>query len=223
MVCRYSGVLSAYGLALADVVEEQQEPCSLQYEQQSFSELDRRMEQLSKRCRDTLQSRGFTRSEAAEIDKLVSKAAFLTANLMYSRPRQWSDNHWGFPPPALQRHRLRAHGFCWRLPWQRQVLQSWRLPHRLHQTVRRVLLYLTLYFFIIKQVYISKLFTFSYMKEFGFTIPDRAIVVDDIRVRGCGRSGIRSVYKSKLEHRQARPVMVNTNTSKVWKHFLLFN
>lgn len=55
-------MLSAYGLALADVVEEVQEPCSLQYEQQSFTELDRRVEQLSKRCRDTLCGRGFTRS-----------------------------------------------------------------------------------------------------------------------------------------------------------------
>lgn len=59
---RYSGVLSAYGLALADVVEEVQEPCSLQYTQESFSELDRRMEQLSKRCHDTLCARGFKRS-----------------------------------------------------------------------------------------------------------------------------------------------------------------
>lgn len=60
--CRYSGVLSAYGLALADVVEEVQEPCSLQYEQHSFGELDRRVERLSKRCHDTLCARGFTRS-----------------------------------------------------------------------------------------------------------------------------------------------------------------
>lgn len=57
---RYSGVLSAYGLALADVVEEVQEPCSLQYEQCCFTELDRRVEQLSKRCCDTLCARGFT-------------------------------------------------------------------------------------------------------------------------------------------------------------------
>lgn len=60
--CRYSGVLSAYGLALADVVEEVQEPCSLKYEQKSFHELDRRVEHLSKRCHDTLCARGFTRS-----------------------------------------------------------------------------------------------------------------------------------------------------------------
>lgn len=59
---RYSGVLSAYGLALADVVEEVQEPCSLQYEQRYFPEIDQRVEQLSKRCRDTLCARGFSRS-----------------------------------------------------------------------------------------------------------------------------------------------------------------
>lgn len=92
MVCRYSGVLSAYGLALADVVEEKQEPCSLKYEQKSFSELDRRMEQLSKRCCDTLQSRGFRRSEAVKTDKQVLKN-ILTTNLIYSCPHQWSDNH----------------------------------------------------------------------------------------------------------------------------------
>lgn len=59
--CRYSGVLSAYGLALADVVEEVQEPCSLQYEQHCFGEIDQRVKQLSKRCYDTLCARGFSR------------------------------------------------------------------------------------------------------------------------------------------------------------------
>lgn len=66
MICRYSGVLSAYGLALADVVEEVQEPCSLQYKPASFSELDQRVEQLSKRCHDTLRARGFTRLETTK-------------------------------------------------------------------------------------------------------------------------------------------------------------
>lgn len=50
---------------------------------------------------------------------------------------------------------------------------------------------------------------YSYLKEFGFTIPDRPIVVDDIRVRGCGKSGIRSVYKSQTGHKQAKPVTVH--------------
>ena len=32
--------------------------------------------------------------------------------------------------------------------------------------------------------------------EFGFTIPDRAIIVDDIRVRGTGRSSIDQTFES---------------------------
>lgn len=49
---------------------------------------------------------------------------------------------------------------------------------------------------------------YSYLKEFGFTIPDRPIVVDDIRVRGCGKSGISSVYKSKMGQKRAKSVTV---------------
>ncbi len=59
---RYSGVLSAYGLALADVVEEVQEPCCLKYEADSYSELDHRIEQLSQRCDQILRKGGFRRS-----------------------------------------------------------------------------------------------------------------------------------------------------------------
>lgn len=68
-----------------------------------------------------------------------------------------------------------------------------------------------------------KLFIFSYMKEFGFTIPGRPIVVDDIRVRGCGKSGIQSVYEPKLEDRKAKPVMVNILMSRTNKTFLKLN
>lgn len=34
-------------------------------------------------------------------------------------------------------------------------------------------------------------------------------MVDDIRVRGCGKSGIKSVYKTKMGHGQAKPVTVH--------------
>uniref|UniRef100_A0A3Q3VZX8 Uncharacterized protein n=1 Tax=Mola mola TaxID=94237 RepID=A0A3Q3VZX8_MOLML len=142
---KYSGVLSAYGLALADVVEEVQEPCSLQYEQHSFSEIDQRVEQLSKRCCDTLCGRGFTRSITTEV--------FL--HLRY----QGTDC-------ALM---VTAAGY----PSNDQSCRAGDF---------------------------SSAFTKRYLKEFGFTIPDRPIMVDDIRVRGCGKSGIKSVYKSKIGH-----------------------
>ncbi|CAB1349799.1 unnamed protein product [Coregonus sp. 'balchen'] len=94
----YSGVLSAYDLALADVVEEVQEPCFLHYDPRSFSELDRRVDQLTQRCTEALRDRGFS----------------------------------------------------------------------------------------------------SYLKEFGFTIPDRPIIVDDIRIRGSGKSGLKSMTNTKM-------------------------
>uniref|UniRef100_A0A1A8MXN4 5-oxoprolinase, ATP-hydrolysing n=3 Tax=Nothobranchius TaxID=28779 RepID=A0A1A8MXN4_9TELE len=151
---KYSGVLSAYGLALADVVEEVQEPCSLKYEQQSFSELDCRMDQLSKRCTDTLGSRGFNSGQITTEIFLHLRYEGTDCALMVT-----ADGYPGNPQSC------RAGDF-------------------------------------------RAAFTKRYKKEFGFTIPDRPIVVDDIRVRGCGKSGITSAYKPKMEHRQAKPVMM---------------
>uniref|UniRef100_A0A8C5C157 5-oxoprolinase, ATP-hydrolysing n=1 Tax=Gadus morhua TaxID=8049 RepID=A0A8C5C157_GADMO len=148
---KYSGVLSAYGLALADVVEEVQEPCSLQYSQASYKELDRRVDELTRRCRDTLGARSFSRS--------INMEVFL--HLRY----QGTDC-------ALM---VSADGY----PGNAQSCRSGDFRSG---------------------------FTKRYLKEFGFTIPDRAIMVDDIRVRGSGKSGIQSVVKAKMGDGKAKPV-----------------
>ncbi|XP_061569490.1 5-oxoprolinase [Cololabis saira] len=149
---KYSGVLSAYGLALADVVEEVQEPCSLQYEQQSYGEIDRRVEQLSKRCRDTLEARAFTSDQITTEVFLHLRYEGTDCALMVTAA--------GYPSNA----------------------QSCR-----HGDFRSA-------------------FTKRYLKEFGFIIPDRTIMVDDIRVRGCAKSGIKSVYKPKKGSKKTKPV-----------------
>ncbi|XP_076014060.1 5-oxoprolinase [Genypterus blacodes] len=149
---KYSGVLSAYGLALADVVEEVQEPCSLQYEQQSFGELDRRVDQLSKRCRDTLEARRFTSCQVTTEVFLHLRYEGTDCALMVSSA--------GYPSNTES---CRAGDF-------------------------------------------RSAFTKRYLKEFGFTIPHRPIMVDDIRVRGCGKSGIKSVYEAKQGRKQGKPV-----------------
>uniref|UniRef100_A0A8C2ZQ81 5-oxoprolinase, ATP-hydrolysing n=1 Tax=Cyclopterus lumpus TaxID=8103 RepID=A0A8C2ZQ81_CYCLU len=141
---KYSGVLSAYGLALADVVEEVQEPCSLQYEQRSFGKLDQRVERLSKRCHDTLCARGFTSSQITTEIFLHLRYKGTDCALMVTAA--------GYPTNAES---------C--------LAGDFRSA-----------------------------FTKRYLKEFGFTIPERAIMVDDIRVRGCGKSGIKSVFKTKM-------------------------
>lgn len=151
---KYSGVLSAYGLALADVVEEVQEPCSLQYQQRFFPEIDKRVEQLSKRCRDTLRTRGFGSGQ-------------ITAEVFLHLRYEGTDC-------ALM---VTAAGH----PSNAQSCQAGDFRSS---------------------------FTKRYLKEFGFTIPDRAIVVDDIRVRGCGKSGIQSVYASQTGNGRGGPITV---------------
>ncbi|XP_061660932.1 5-oxoprolinase [Syngnathoides biaculeatus] len=149
---KYSGVLSAYGLALADVVEEVQEPCSLQYEKNSFGELDRRVDLLSQRCHDTLHSRGFNSGQ-------ISTEVFL---------------------------HLRYEGTDCAL-----MVTAADYPRNERTS---------------KAGDFRSAFTQRYLKEFGFTIPERPIMVDDIRVRGCGKSGIKVMYKPKKGRGQAKPV-----------------
>uniref|UniRef100_A0A8C7SLW4 5-oxoprolinase, ATP-hydrolysing n=1 Tax=Oncorhynchus mykiss TaxID=8022 RepID=A0A8C7SLW4_ONCMY len=141
---KYSGVLSAYGLALADVVEEVQEPCSLQYNPRSFSELDHRVEQLTQRCTETLRDRGFSSSQ-------ITTEVFL--HLRYEKT-----------DCALM---VTATGY----PGNSRSCKSGDF---------------------------RSAFTKRYLQEFGFTIPDRPIMVDDIRVRGSGKSGIKSVTNTKM-------------------------
>uniref|UniRef100_A0A452V620 5-oxoprolinase, ATP-hydrolysing n=1 Tax=Ursus maritimus TaxID=29073 RepID=A0A452V620_URSMA len=60
---RHSGLLSALGLALADVVHEAQEPCSLPYAPETFVQLDQRLSRLEEQCVDALRTQGFPRSQ----------------------------------------------------------------------------------------------------------------------------------------------------------------
>lgn len=58
---RHSGLLSALGLALADVVHEAQEPCSLPYAPETFAQLDQRLGRLEEQCVEALRAQGFPR------------------------------------------------------------------------------------------------------------------------------------------------------------------
>ena len=61
LFCRHSGLLSALGLALADVVHEAQEPCSLPYTPETFAQLDQRLGHLEEQCVEALRAQGFPR------------------------------------------------------------------------------------------------------------------------------------------------------------------
>lgn len=58
---RYSSILSAYGIFLADVVEEAQEPCFTPLKgSENISRIQERLEKLTQRCQQSLLSQGFS-------------------------------------------------------------------------------------------------------------------------------------------------------------------
>lgn len=59
LIHRFCGILSAYGMGLADVVEEEQEPYSAVYDPESVSEVANREATLLKRVKQKLQLQGF--------------------------------------------------------------------------------------------------------------------------------------------------------------------
>lgn len=61
LVHRFCGILSAYGMGLADVIEEVQEPYSAVYEPESVKEASRRETTLLKQVEQKLQGQGFKR------------------------------------------------------------------------------------------------------------------------------------------------------------------
>uniref|UniRef100_A0A2K5QXQ4 5-oxoprolinase, ATP-hydrolysing n=1 Tax=Cebus imitator TaxID=2715852 RepID=A0A2K5QXQ4_CEBIM len=133
---RHSGLLSALGLALADVVHEAQEPCSLLYMPETFVQLDQRLSRLEEQCVDALQAQGFPRSQISTESFLHLRYQGTDCALMVSAHQH----------PATA-HSPRAGDF-------------------------------------------GAAFVERYMREFGFVIPERPVVVDDVRVRGTGRSGL---------------------------------
>ncbi|CCF58170.1 hypothetical protein KAFR_0E00160 [Kazachstania africana CBS 2517] len=130
IIHRYSSVLSAYGIFLANVVQEKQEPCSLIINDLgTISQVKARFDELSRLANNDLVEQGFALKDI-NIEKYV--------NLRYE----------GTETPLM-------------------VLQEeddWNF---------------------------EKKFSDNYKREFGFSFPDRKIVVDDIRVRAAGKSSVK--------------------------------
>ncbi|KAF5590750.1 5-oxoprolinase (ATP-hydrolyzing) [Fusarium pseudoanthophilum] len=138
LVHRYSSVLSAYGMALADVVDERQEPDSLVWkdDDKTVNELKKKMEKLKDQSRKSLQDQGFQEDEIAFEEYLNMRYRGTESALMIVRPtseeakKHFDGKEWDFGQAFVKQHRY----------------------------------------------------------EFGFTLDERDIIVDDVRVRGIGKS-----------------------------------
>ncbi|KAK6841339.1 hypothetical protein PG987_002199 [Apiospora arundinis] len=138
LVHRYSSVLSAYGMALADVVDERQEPESKVWkeDQSVIDELKTKMEKLKDKSRQALVDQGFNDSEVVFEEYLNMRYRGTESALMID---------WDFGEAFVKHHRY----------------------------------------------------------EFGFTLDDRDIIIDDVRVRGIGKS---FSYQEKTVDQQLKEV-----------------
>ncbi|KAG9251443.1 Hydantoinase B/oxoprolinase-domain-containing protein [Emericellopsis atlantica] len=138
LVHRYSSVLSAYGMALADVVDERQEPESKVWEDggRVIQELQTKMDKLKDKSRTTLHEQGFDDKEIEFEEYLNMRYRGTESALMIIKPSEeearesFDGKDWEFGKAFVKQHRY----------------------------------------------------------EFGFTLDDRDVIVDDVRVRGIGKS-----------------------------------
>lgn len=139
LIHRYSSVLSAYGMALADVVDERQEPESKVWseeDQEVRKYLQDKMAELKKKSTATLRDQGFSEKEIHFEEYLNMRYRGTESALMIVKPgkeeseKDFGGDEWAFGKAFVRQHE----------------------------------------------------------QEFGFTLPDRDIVIDDVRARGIGKT-----------------------------------
>ena len=151
LVHRYSSVLSAYGMALADVVDESQVPDSKVWsdEGDTKKELKAKMAELKEKSTERLRDQGFPPEKIVFEEYLNMRYRGTESALMIVKPdaqeakNQYGGDDWAFGQAFVKQHDM----------------------------------------------------------EFGFTLPDRDIIVDDVRARGIGKSfeGLEKTVDTQLK------------------------
>jgi 5-oxoprolinase (ATP-hydrolysing) len=157
LIHRYSSVLSAYGMALADVVDEQQEPSSKVWSdsEETRAYLRERMDRLKAACQSSLKDQGFQETKIQYEEYLNMRYRGTESAIMVIKPssddaEEFGGDDWNFGRAFVKQHE----------------------------------------------------------QEFGFTLPDRDIIVDDVRVRGIGKSfqGMEKTVDQQLRSVSAKDV-----------------
>ncbi|KAJ3012108.1 UNVERIFIED_CONTAM: hypothetical protein HDU68_001363 [Siphonaria sp. JEL0065] len=127
LVHKHSAILSAYGLSLADIVHEVQEPSQEVFDLKKLESIKSRVEALSKDSRAHLAAQGFTDAQIVIEPYLNLRYQGTDTSMMTLKP---------------------------------QEKDSWD--------------------------YLS-VFIANHKQEFGFTLPERPVIIDDIRIRAIGK------------------------------------
>ncbi|KAI9707327.1 MAG: hypothetical protein M1836_000287 [Candelina mexicana] len=169
LVHRYSSVLSAYGMALADVVDERQVPDSAIWsdEVDTKERLKAKLKKLKDESTRTLQNQGFPNEKIHFEEYLNMRYRGTESALMVVKPdvkeltEKYNGDDWAFGKAFVEQHE----------------------------------------------------------QEFGFTLPDRDIIVDDIRARGIGQSfeGLDKTVDQQLKEIKPRDLSPDEKTYAVSK------
>lgn len=153
LIHKYSSVLSAYGMALADVVHEVQEPSSAVFGDSEKKGLVERLQQLKDKATAVLQEQGFSEEDIVHEEYLNMRYRGTESALMIVKP-------------------------------EKDEFEGGR------------------------EFEFGKAFVRQHEQEFGFTLPNRDIIVDDVRVRGIGRSfrGLEKTVDQQLNEIKEAPV-----------------
>lgn len=138
VIHKYAGILSAYGMALADVVHEAQEPSGLEYSTENAVTLQERLNALASQCYAKLQAQGFSKEHIVLEPFLHLRYEATDTALMVSPSSDANKSSSAIIVPGYG-------------DFYETFLQRYR-------------------------------------SEFGFVIGGRRIIVDDIRVRGLGKT-----------------------------------
>uniref|UniRef100_T1PD50 Hydantoinase B/oxoprolinase n=1 Tax=Musca domestica TaxID=7370 RepID=T1PD50_MUSDO len=103
LIHKYAGILSAYGMALADVVNEVQEPSGLQFSSNNESLLKKSLETLKEKCRSSLKEQGF--EEIVLESFLHLRYEGTDCALMCTQGKDTADWLGGFEKTFLDRYR----------------------------------------------------------------------------------------------------------------------
>ncbi|KAF9641589.1 putative 5-oxoprolinase protein [Lasiodiplodia theobromae] len=152
LVHRYSSVLSAYGMALADVVDERQEPESKVWSdknEETRKYLQQKMQDLKSKSTATLKDQGFSEEQIHFEEYLNMRYRGTESALMVIKPtkeeaeKEYGGDEWSFGKAFVKQHE----------------------------------------------------------QEFGFTLPDRDIIIDDVRARGIGKTfeGLEKTVDDQLQ------------------------
>lgn len=162
LVHRYSSVLSAYGMALADVVDESQVPESAVWSESAKQGLKESIQELKTASTKRLQDQGFSEESIVFEEYLNMRYRGTESALMIIKPSQneveqeYDGDGWAFDKAFVKQHE----------------------------------------------------------REFGFILPDRDILVDDVRARGIGKSfeGFGKTVDQQLE--ETRPSSKTIDSAK---------